>query len=562
MSKEPVRGAYDGLRDRDYFHIMLNLDSFEGFLPKARELAEAFLADARKRQDDQGLEPELRLFPYSRDAFEARLDEIYNGLVADVARYEANKSWTMRTREDVIEWMLQMAPFNQTDGAWLRRIAPVGPIDETRALLFAIFADELGAGDPKLNHANIYTELLRSVGIELPEVRSREYAENPDLVDAAFTLPLFQLVVSEFPQDFFPELLGMTQYLEWGSVELRSMVMLHEHFGLDPHFYEMHVAIDNAASGHGAMVRRAVERHIEQTRVSAGDEAMREQWERVWNGYVAFATTGSLAQDVAKKRKRPSSPADKVIALVEDRASKASLNHGQKRLGGELINDLFADPRKLMSSLVDGGMIVPGDPDNSPFFELLTSDGPMFKIFSEPEIATWREWTMALEQEDQAPTAEAPAPPLGAAERMRLLVDTMRARQEGAAAHQGIKLTGPNPANPGEIVTEPVAWWFAQPTSSLIQTIADPANGWIAPGNSADSKFVSDLLRGKNAMARALDGKAPDGATWAEIAIGWIDAGCPLPLESQPVRPLTLLTPPDRVAAHPTGVIHGTGSVH
>lgn len=28
------------------------------------------------------------------------------------------------------------------------------------------------------------------------------------------------------------------------------------------------------------------------------------------------------------------------------------------------------------------------------------------------------------------------------------------------------------------------------------------------------------------------------------------------------VRPLTLLTPADRVAAHPTGKIHGTGSVH
>ena len=118
-----------------------------------------------------------------------------------------------------------------------------------------------------------------------------------------------------------------------------------------------------------------------------------------------------------------------MIALVEDRASKASLNHGQKRLGGELINDLFADPRKLMISLVDGGMIVPGDPDDGPFFELLTSDGPMFKIFSEPEIATWRGWTMALEQEDRRPPPRQPAPPVGAAERMRWLVDTMRARQ-------------------------------------------------------------------------------------------------------------------------------------
>src|SRR4051812_47367582 len=118
---------YAGLRHRDYFHIMLNLDSFEGFLPTARALAESFLDTARQKLRDGVLEPELRAFPYSPEAFTARLDEIYQGLADDVARYEEQRGWLRRTRADVIEWMLQMAPFNQTDGAWLRRIAPVGP---------------------------------------------------------------------------------------------------------------------------------------------------------------------------------------------------------------------------------------------------------------------------------------------------------------------------------------------------------------------------------------------------------------------------------------------------
>ncbi|MBA3524808.1 MAG: hypothetical protein H0T85_09710 [Geodermatophilaceae bacterium] len=52
-----------------------------------------------------------------------------------------------------------------------------------------------------------------------------------------------------------PGQLGMTLYLEWSSVELRNMVSLHQHLGLDPHFYELRVGIDNAASGHGAMTR-------------------------------------------------------------------------------------------------------------------------------------------------------------------------------------------------------------------------------------------------------------------------------------------------------------------
>jgi Iron-containing redox enzyme len=162
------RAGYAGLKDRDYFHIMLNLDLFEGFLPTARKLAEKYLKAARERLRRPDLEPELRPFEFGRQAFEARLDQIYQGLVDDVSQYEARASWSLRSRDDVVDGILQMAPFNQTDGAWLRMIADVGPMDEVHSLLFAIYVDELGAGDPTLNHPNLYTKLLRSVGSSCP----------------------------------------------------------------------------------------------------------------------------------------------------------------------------------------------------------------------------------------------------------------------------------------------------------------------------------------------------------------------------------------------------------
>jgi hypothetical protein len=554
---------YAGLGDRGYFHIMLNLDSYDDFLGTARSLAEGYLAAARKRQEDPGLETQLRAFPYSKEAFEARLDEVYQGLVDDVKDYEANQSWLLRTRADVIEWILQMAPFNQTDGTWLRSIAPVGPMDEVRSLLFAIYVDELGGNDPALNHPNIYTELLRSVGIDLGDLRSREYSDNPDLLDSAFTSPLFQLVVSQFPQDYFPELLGMTQYLEWSSVELKNMVRLNEYFGLDPHFYEMHVAIDNAATGHGAMARKAIEIYLEQVRVDSGDEVMQDQWERIWNGYVAFSTTGNLADDMAKRPAGRRSPAEAVAAMVSQRAAKASFNHGQKRLAGSLLNDLFADPPKLMQSLIDGGMIISGDVDASPFFELLTADGPMYRIFTDADIEIWKAWTRSL---GDAPAAGAgtgvTAPKAGIAERMAALVDAMRSRQAGTPAHDGPTLTGDDPADPNVQVTKPVAWWFGQSSRALLEALAASESGWVTPGDAEASRFVSVLLRRQNGMTRALNGRAPDGSTWAETLVEWIKEGCPLPAEAAPARPLTLLTPAARVEAHPTGMIHGAGSVH
>jgi Iron-containing redox enzyme len=559
--------AYAGLQDRDYFHIMLNLDSYPDFLPTARSLAERFLDSARKLQQDPNLEAELRPFRYTEDAYEARLDQIYRGLVEDVERYEAAHSWTLRTREDVLDWLLQMAPFNQTDGSWLRNIVPVGPVDEPHALLVGILMDEVGAGDPRLNHPNIYTALLHSANIYLPDIRTKEYADNPDLLDAAFTLPLFQLVVSEFSQDYFPELLGMTQYLEWSSVELKNMVRLNEHFDLDPHFYEMHVAIDNAATGHGAMARRAVELYLDQTRADLGEDAMQALWKRVWTGYVAFSTTGTLAEQMRKRRLRPPTPADKVEAMMRERAPIARLNHGQKRLAGTLINDLFATPTTLMTSLVKAGMIVPGDPAGSPFFSLLTSDGPMYRVFSEPEIATWQEWVRSLSGADGAdgaagqPAATAPFP-VNPAERMRRLIDTMRPRQEGQPAHQTMMLPGPDPADPTKIVSQPVAWWFGQPTLAFMQALAREGNGWVVPGDAQRSQLVTDLLAGKNAMSRALGGPLPGagGLTGEAIVIDWINDGCPLPAAD--ARPLSLLSPLGRVAAHPTGKIHGTGSVH
>src|SRR5680860_151850 len=99
-----------------------------------------------------------------------------------------------------------MAPFNQLDGAWLRNTAALGPIDEVRSLLFHVWMDEVGNGDPRLNHSNVYTDLLHSVGIYLEPVASRAFVENEAIVDSAFTSPLFQLAISQFSEDYIPEL--------------------------------------------------------------------------------------------------------------------------------------------------------------------------------------------------------------------------------------------------------------------------------------------------------------------------------------------------------------------
>ena len=151
------------------------------------------------------------------------MEEIYNAMRRDADAAQAlyqkfdPKTSTKQddggephSRDECVERIRQWAPFNQTDGAWLRNVSQAGPIDEVSSLLFSVWMDEAGDGNPDQNHANLYTRLLESVGIELPPVTSLAYAMNPDMLESAYTAPLFQLVMSEFTRTFFPELLGMT----------------------------------------------------------------------------------------------------------------------------------------------------------------------------------------------------------------------------------------------------------------------------------------------------------------------------------------------------------------
>ena len=95
-------------------------------------------------------------------------------------------------------------------------------MDEVGSLLFEVWMDEQGDGNPNQNHSNLYTQLLKNLDINLPRVDSYEYAFNEVFLDGAFVSPLFELVISQFSEEYFPEILGMTLFLEWEVVSLKT----------------------------------------------------------------------------------------------------------------------------------------------------------------------------------------------------------------------------------------------------------------------------------------------------------------------------------------------------
>ncbi len=557
---ETDRGLFDLLPAREAFYYLVNIEQYPEFLPRAEELAREYFRLAAEQEPLLRSDPNYDhygFFKYDTVTFHARLEKIYETERRAGAAYnpvtEINEP-LFRTPAQIVERIRQLAPFNQLDGSWLERIAKSGPIEEIRASLFEIWSDEIGNGDPSQNHANVYTDLMHIAGIYLPPVNSRAYAEHPDLWDASFSSPAYQTAVAIFPETFFPELLGMTLYLEWEAIYLPAMVKLYEYHGYPSLFYRLHVAIDNPVEGHGAKARDAVTRYLDHVRAESGETEMQEHWRRIWMGYLAFRFIGD--SDWEYRFTNPPTLDDRMTDMFAQKRHFAQLNHGQKRLGVNLLNDWFDEPDQFLETLRRSDLITTGDANRSRFLDLLNQTGPMLKVFSAKDRALIRDWINSL---PKAPDGGA----LDPGNEMLVLLNELQVRGVGVPEHEFYQLKGmwADPAqNDAEVeVTKSVRWWFSigQP-QRFMAALARPDNGWIVPGNVEASRFVNELLSGSRKMARFFSLTIPELADKParKVVIDWIAAGCPAPAAVVPApTPAVTATSPVAGATQPAAVL-------
>jgi L-lysine epsilon oxidase-like protein/heme oxygenase-like protein len=543
---ETERDPYAGTSNRDAFYYLMNIASYPDFLPHARKMVEDFLAQAKQNALDPSTATEQAFngwsyFKYSPEAFDARMENIYAQYVLSNSQAAGGAGGFLAASnyEERKYRLLQMAPFNQLDGAWIRGAAPPGTVDEVRNLLFHIYMDELGDAVDAHNHANVYTDLLRGLNIYLPDISSRDYANDQRFLDSAFVEPVFLLAISTFTEEYLPEILGMTLYLEWSSVGLAGIVEELQSLGIDPSYYRLHVGIDNASAGHGALAKRAITLYLDNVRKQGGDEAMQRAFERIWTGYVAFGTLGTLGQDIANHFAQKPSLRDQMVTMIQSKAQYARQNHGTKKLGANFINDWFDDPDGFLDELVASGFIVPGKPEDSPMLKLMSFTGPMFHVFTPAEQALWADYITSL--------APGPVlPPFDVEKAMLYVVDTLRQRQAGTQGHHA-RLTGTDPRK-NAAVTMPIAWWFSESFSKdpvendyvFMDALRNPENGWIVPGDDASSPLLTQLLAGSGAMAQDFRQYVPEKVTGAassdsgnpgpytmkQVLAMWVNAGC------------------------------------
>jgi L-Lysine epsilon oxidase N-terminal/L-lysine epsilon oxidase C-terminal domain/Iron-containing redox enzyme len=548
------------LDPRELFFKLLNVNNHPEVLDDARSYVDFWLNQAEEFAKNPNKCPAEQLFfRYTQQDFEECLDRIYQELVDNAEQSDPSApNQYIRTREDIITRIIQWAPFNLVDGAWLRNIGRTGPMDEVRALLYSICMDEMGDGDISMNHCNIYKDLCHSVGYYPPPIESYEFAFDSQFLDSAFLIPAFQLAISQFTEDYYPEIIGMTLQLEWEVVELKPTRDLLEYFRVNPHFYVMHIGIDNAVNGHGRRAADSISVYLENLRLLGGEEAVQNAWRRIWNGFIAFGnlpfdlkrTFGEDLKDLITNRP---SLRDQMIEMIRRKAPYGSRSHQQHMVGPIHIDEWFNDPSGFLDALQTYGWITPGDWAHSRMKALMQFEtGPMFRVFTDDEIALWAAYTQSL----NAPPSPPPPPAISPARAMAAVIDKLRPVQRGVPGHHSNMLADP------ERKIHSIAWWFEQPTRSLMEALASPVNDIVSPGNPEQSRFYTDLIAPGGPMGSIFSLKAnpPNLGTCRDVVCLWISDGCPLLMEE--AFALRLTTPPSKRDRHPTGRIYGMGGIH
>jgi hypothetical protein len=543
--------------EREAFYKLNNIESFPEFRETARQLARVYLAHA-------DYSPKYHAkFEYSEERLDERMTAIYDAYVNNVMyqvhaydnpifeHIDSGKKFRVGKASDkvVVDNLIQKAPFNFIDGVWLEGIMTARPSDEVVNKLFDIWADEAGNGETAQNHPNVYDSLLRSKGVYLPPISSRKFIEYP-FTPSCWRTAVFQLCVGLFPHDFFPELLGMTLYLEYEATPtLMPIVRMLRGRRIDPLFYQLHAAIDNISEGHGAIALQAVKTFLNEQRQQGGEDAVQENWTRIWNGYVGWKTIGFLGAEAAmrrltidKKRINIGTPAapncipdltsyykERMLALISRKAPVARKVHGGVAIGGTALSTLFDRPAELLELLIKEKLVDPKHPRDSRLFALMQFEGPMYRVFSEEEQSVIMDWIESLEGNayeclEPLPDETGDDP---AARMAEIIVD--RASQ-AQTAHAGITLT----TQGGE--HRLLAELFDNP-GELMGALT--VSGWVSPREPERSFFLTRILQNGGPMDAVF---TPD-----EIATvtAWIRAGAEMPhdLDRLMARRITALSP-------------------
>jgi hypothetical protein len=433
---------------KQLYYKLHHLEDHPEILPECRELLLSLLsstiADAAKEVHNGILSVER----FSRD----RLDEFLKAKDVDVtnrweeylARRKAGGSREMFTDKDEAKWWLkQAAPVKYVDGAWLGHINKISTPFLYRQITknaWQVMSEELGDGDLAKNHVHVYRELMNDIDAGLPAADSEDFIHPRHKLTEArcWKAAMAQLTISLFPHDFLPEALGFNMAYESLPLHLLKTVKELRELRLNPYYFELHISIDNADSGHAAMAMAAVTNYIELVEEQEGEEAAHIAWKRVQAGYILAEGLPTTPESPSLKvhTDEPFPRTNTEAALIEIFAAKSFVAHkihcnsrlkiGRRSLVDWLEPNAFKDAQWQKEFLQDLSnckpWVIKGSSEKSRLVKELSWEGKMFGSFTEKEVEIVKAWIDEFGLPTQSPkpdsnvyfefTGQSPDPPV------------------------------------------------------------------------------------------------------------------------------------------------------
>ena len=423
LSSDPTGAASvkeTGLYKDLYFKLQ-NLEKHSAILPQSRDLLISFLSEALT---DAHIEPDSSILsmksfePKSLAKFlQSKDEETTLRWKQYVLRRKDGGPREMVSDHDHAKWWLkQIAPVKYVDGAWLghiHRITTPFALRPITKIAWQVLSEELGDGDLSKNHVQVYRELMKEVESGLPDgddldfIHARHGLDKPHVWKAA----LSQLLISLFPHEFLPEILGFNMHYEmltWDT--MRAIKELRE-LKITDYYFLLHISIDNADSGHTAMAMQAVVDYMQHCTNANGEAAAQEAWRRVQAGFI-FSESLATSPDTPYRESSFSSTyhnkhTAEVIKLFTAKASVAGgLHAGCKiRIKGRPLADWLdahalgskQRQREFLEALGNSRPWVrKGDSGASKLVQELSWNGKMFGSFTQAEVEVVKSWIDSL----------------------------------------------------------------------------------------------------------------------------------------------------------------------
>ncbi|MET0379196.1 MAG: iron-containing redox enzyme family protein [Spongiibacteraceae bacterium] len=309
---------------------------------------------------------------------------LYRDYIAE--RQDGAERRYFKTKSHAIHFLTAIAPTKLVDGAWLYGLTAHWNDPRLRPLI-RIYLEELGDGDPALNHVLLYQKLLAEQGTEINYFNASElHAEH--LSPGHFLQGALQLALAHHADEFFPEVIGFN--LGYEQLPLHLLITAYElrELGIDPYYFKLHVTIDNSHSGHAY---KALEGLL--NALPDGADAARKFMQRVRRGY-ALNHLGVGSLDIIESFDLHRAL---VQVLVEKSRVGQYLHADYCRVAGRTVTDWLRDPKHMpqfLQALEDDGWIKRGQAaEQSRFWSLLNGDkAKMFGVFTAIEQQLIRDW--------------------------------------------------------------------------------------------------------------------------------------------------------------------------